>query len=549
VSRLPIDLYPEVVKPGGKRYRWDAFGLASDVPRNLAFSTKRMEGFSTTSLVLPRRIDGEYADLELHDDINIIDVAGDPVWEGRVAAAPRHLDAEGHSIQVDAVGWAAHMRDKSFRDIIVDREFSRWTGAGTARRAAVIGSGQSPIDPTVTADPVTGVRALVTEAEGAWAAGGLPNAAAIYDAGSGLTIGSLYFAWNRGATIDPADTNFSWQAFLGDIDTAFTSGDATAELRSAGPGVGVLVAMTTGRRFAMVKLSNLAAGGGASVKYPINWTCLAVYGTHGITKRGTNNATTAQGFYASDVMRYVIERYCPKLNTDGIQDTSFILPQIAWPELIEPYDACLSLNAPHLLDLAVWEDKTVHYGPVDLNDYDWQVRTEDPGVTVQLQGDSTEDLCNGIIVEYDSLQTGAKRVLTPAVFPQLRWDDETSPVNRHGLEVWTTVTLSIPATEAAALQIGQAMLAEFNQPKAPGNITVTGGYIRDRAGNWQPVSKVRATDTIAVVNHPNDRPRLITETNYTHPGQVVITVDSGIKRIDAHVDRVASQIRASNLVA
>jgi hypothetical protein len=66
---------------------------------------------------------------------------------------------------------------------------------------------------------------------------------------------------------------------------------------------------------------------------------------------------------------------------------------------------------------------------------------------------------------------------------------------------------------AQALLLGQAALADRNRAKTPGTITTT-GYIRDRAGNPQPVWKVRAGDTIAITNFPNDAPRLIVETDY-----------------------------------
>jgi hypothetical protein len=120
-----------------------------------------------------------------------------------------------------------------------------------------------------------------------------------------------------------------------------------------------------------------------------------------------------------------------------------------------------------------------------MTDYDWEVRLSDPGVTVDLQGDSTETLANGITVTYQDIATGNTNVLTPDDHPELR---DPTPRTR------TTRT-------ASSTGRGHALGAEHrgrraadrprearrdNQPKAPGSITVQ-GHIRDRAGHWQPV--------------------------------------------------------------
>src|SRR5262249_24675158 len=122
-----------------------------------------------------------------------------------------------------------------------------------------------------------------------------------------------------------------------------------------------------------------------------------------------------------------------------------------------------------------------------------------------------------------------------------------NPANKHGLQVWTEVELSIPCDQGTTLQIGAAVLAEFNQPKAPGTITVK-GHVRDRAGHWQQGWKVRAGDRIAITDHPNDRPRHVHETSWNHGSlTLTIAVDSTFQRIEAYFDRVASAVQAAGL--
>jgi hypothetical protein len=93
---------------------------------------------------------------------------------------------------------------------------------------------------------------------------------------------------------------------------------------------------------------------------------------------------------------------------------------------------------------------------------------------------------------------------------------------------------------AAAAQIGRIALAEFNLPKAPGTITVT-GHIKDRAGHWQQGWRVRAGDTVAITDHPNDRPRLVTETTWDHDSKTLtISVEGPAHRLDAVLDRITT---------
>jgi len=42
----------------------------------------------------------------------------------------------------------------------------------------------------------------------------------------------------------------------------------------------------------------------------------------------------------------------------------------------------------------VYEKRRLEYRPIDLSDYDWEVRLSDPGTTVSLQGDDSAHLCN-----------------------------------------------------------------------------------------------------------------------------------------------------------
>jgi hypothetical protein len=273
---------------------------------------------------------------------------------------------------------------------------------------------------------------------------------------------------------------------------------------------------------------------------------LGVYGNHGVTLRN-GEPGEPEGVYASDAIRNIINRWCPQLDTSGVQDTSYVIQHLSFRDRTYPYDALLEINKYHLWHLGVWENKRLDFRPYDFTDYDWEIRTDDPGTTFSPQGPSTEDLFNGIVVTYTDLLSGRVEALTPDVYPEIADTSDANPWNQHGIQHWDEITLSTPTIAAQALQIGRAALADRNRPRTPGTITVR-GHIRDRAGNYQPYWKVRAGDTIAITNFPNDTPRLIVEAAQNVPDQTVtMSIDNPLGLLDAYMDRVANALGARGL--
>lgn len=539
-TRPSLDLAVEIRTVDGVTY---AYGPGArypgDVPKGIRFATKRGDGFADASFSLSRRIDRDYVDLGLLREVTIFGTGGDTAYEGRVQGMPRSISST-HDVAVNTAGWMAHAKDRKFREIYVDRDLSRWGGPSARRQIAYLALLNGGAVVNVAADGA-GAPSLIVGLTPPWDAG--PVAEAWYDA-AGIPLGSLYYAWKLDTLIGPADTNWSWTSFLSDDDIA-TSTDTSGNLRAAGPGTGTLTTAAT-RKYAMVALS-YAAASSDKTRRTVYWTCLAAYGTHGLTKQGTASATSAQGFYASQVIKDIAARWCPKLNTAGVQDTTYLLEQVEFRDRTYPYDAFLLLNRAHRWNLSVYDNKTLYFRPTDLTDYDWEVRLSDPGVTVALQGDDVDSLANGIAVTYTDVTDGKVKSIDPDTNSQLADTNPSNPANIAGYPRWTELTLSTPVTTAMAVQFGVAALAEFNLPKAPGTIGVT-GHIRDRAGHWQPVWKVRADDRVAITDHPNDRPRLVVETNYTHDGHALsISVDAPAATIDAVFDRLSLAIDTAGL--
>jgi hypothetical protein len=539
-SRPPLGLHAEVTDANGARTRWDAGSPdASMRPQNLSFRTARMTGFADASVTLNRRVDTDYIDLHLLDNISLIGDDGSTAYEGRVTAIPKSMQ-QSHQVTVQAAGWIAHTRDRKFTDIIVDRDLSAWGDSPLANRVNVLANpavfGSSSIAPDAADGP-----AIVQTMQGAWTsvAGGF-RCQNWYDAGPGNTLNRVYWTFQiAGSTSTGGNWTRTVIAYENDDATGTTT--SSGEQSASGNVSGVLT-ITTPVQYARIEHGYFVSGGGAGEAYETHWTNLAAYGTT-VPVRGTEPG----GVYASDVIQYIAQTYCPQLDTSGVQDTTYVIPHLVFKEPTEPYEAMLRCNAFHLWDLGVWEDRVLHYAPVDMSTYDWQVRLSDHGVQVDLQGDSVEQLANGISVTFQDLATGAQNRITPDTDTELADTDPENPANKHGLTVWTDVTLTSPTTEDAAAQMGRALLNEFTSPRAPGTITVQ-GHLRDQAGNWQQAWKVRAGDTIIISDHPNDRPRLITETTYNADNHTVtITVEGQPRRLDAVIDRLSTALTANTL--
>jgi hypothetical protein len=536
VTKPSLGLSAEIRTPEGAGMTWDSHARAEERPRAISFSTRRGEGFGNASLTLSRRVDREYVDLGLLDELVLYGEDGSTAFEGRLASSPRSL-SDTHTIAPQFVGWMAHARDRKATQIYVDRDVSAWVGMTVGRRAGYVGSGTN-----VTAPEINGA-AVTTGLELGRSSTAAHTSEAWYDAGPGARIRKLYFSAAPQAAFGANVVSAcSWSAFLADSHIS-----PAATVSATNPSGVVAVVANGAYRYAGF---NLYRPSDKIDLVEVRWSTVAVYGDHGLPLIGAEPA----GVAASDVIAHAITKWCPMLNPGGVKRTTTPIPHLAFKERVDPYDIMLEANKFHLWNLAVWEVRTVHYEPVDLTDYDWEVRLSDHGVGLDLQGDSTEEaVYNGIAVSFENVATagsedGTRDSVTPDRYSELRDLSPDNPANRHGYERWAELELSSPSTLQGALFIGQAKLAELNSPRSPGSITVK-GHIRDRAGNWQPVWRVRAGQTVAITDHPNTRPRLIVETNYEHDSHTLtIGVDSLIPRVEAILDRLsAAQVAVGTL--
>lgn len=294
------------------------------------------------------------------------------------------------------------------------------------------------------------------------------------------------------------------------------------------------------------------------MEYVLYWTCLAVYGTHGLTKHGTPNATQASGFYGDDLIADIVSRTAPlltvKRGVGGIEaNTSFIVPEAVFMEPTKGSDAIMDVNKYFLWEWGVYDD-VFFWRPPDATRLTYQARL-DQGAHVSFEGEAADAIYNGVVVRYRDAIGNTRMAGPPAVYWQggiaranytnaaLVDTSSTNPVNAAGIpRKWPVIDLSFATTDEGAAAIGTAWLKEHSLPQRRGTITVAGSVIHPTEGPV-PVWRVRAGDGVVVTDLVDDEPRRIIETRYSRATDSnVLTVGSPDYKLDAILERLGVQV-------
>ena len=531
----------------GESYRWapDEWDYLN-IPQSLSFSTAMPGGFDTLSVVLPRRIDRDYPDLNLLDNIEVLGAGNQVAWEGRVVQLPRSLD-EVFSITVGAVGWSSHlMDDPSFREIYVDRELGNWKMLPTAAHSiALRGASLAPVTANIAADPATGLPTIELVAEGNWA-GITPIVYPYYDAGPGLKIAKVYADW----TLTTSE-KWNWKYIAGD-DGDFTGANVHESATLAGgpfSGHGLYSGSAGAQRcFGWKWWYTESTAGLAGAQYVASLRKLAVFGNHGLPLIGPE---AELGVSASSVIEDVLHRAAPLLqvDSDSIEETTFPIPQLAFKEATTAHEVIEKVNAYHLWEWGVFEDRKFFFREPNSERLCWEARLSD-GAKLDLEGTQVADIYNGVVVQFSDA-SGESKTAGPigsgCDYEDGRLEDSSSTnvINEHGIpRKWAVLSLSIATTNVGAIQIGQIYLGEKRLPQRRGTMTLTGYGFHPTAGPL-PVWRLRAGDWVRVGDHPADEPRRIIATSYDADSDTIsLTLDNTSQKIDAIIEWVGVQTAA-----
>jgi hypothetical protein len=536
-----------VTAADGREYRFGADEPDPGfVPFGITWESVVPGGWKSAQFNLRRRID-EDAPLRLLDEVEILDEHNVPMFEGRIARLPRQ-HGQDFLLGVECVGWAAHLLDdKTFREIYVDRDLSRWGDVPLSRKAALVGGVFAvPGGWSVGAntDPSSPGIAMTTE-EIQQTTNRL-IAETWYDA-QGVAIGEIAYELsckNLGSA--------SWvtQASLVDDETVTSFNAGTDHDGAVGPTGGNVVASGVPKYYAILNTyynASLAAtrpdGGFSAI-----WRRIAVFGTHGMADHA-DPVTGEGGYYIHEILADALPRAAPKLNfttgPDGsIQNNPLTLIQVAYHDPQSVENVILDLNKYVLWDWGVERNRTFFFRPTDPDRLTWEARL-DQGVHLSLEGDDAERAYNGAVVKYTNAG-GKVRVAGPTgsgfdVESALLTDSSAdNTVNAHGYPAkHIDINVSFPlGSDDLAVSIGSAYLAQASLPSRSGTITLTGDVGHPTKGP-RPSREIFAGEWIRLSDHPADVPRRVLSARHDDDSKTTsVTVGNDINKVDAMLEQL-----------
>jgi hypothetical protein len=533
MAYTPLGLHVEIVSAdGSKAWRLQDDDLnAANRPQGIRFDTARFEGFKTCEFSLSRRADRDYPDLKGFHTLRLISDTGDVAWEGEIDQTSRTI-GDTHQWSVAGVGLMRDAQRNRFRMVFVDRDMGQWGPVSLARQIVYTTAG----NPSGKIQASAGSDGIVWDVPVEALPSG-ENSELSYTAPEGCLIASIAYRATRSGLFTNAEAPAVFLSatpldYGGSQSLTFDDTLRTQPLSTSAKSI-----------MLRVHMNNTAT---PAAPWQQRVTKFAAFGDHNLPGR-TWDPNEPPGTYASDVIRWLIQNQCSVLNTGGVQDSNYPIGHLVFRESTTAFDAMRTVNAFHQWGLEVWEGGTVHFAPVDMSDYDWEIRLSEHGATLDDQGLSTADLANAIEVTFTDAADGQTKTLLPENYADLRDGTPGNLVTAAGKWQEAQISIQALATEADALQIGRAALAQMSQPRSPGGCSIR-GTVKDRQGIPQPVWKVRAGDRALITDHPSEDPILIAATSYTHESLTnSLTFDGPPNRLEPFLERLVVAQEAEGL--
>jgi hypothetical protein len=289
-------------------------------PQNLSFQTRRGEGFSSGGATFMHDGRLDRADLQLLSDVAFVGHDGSVAFEGILNSVPRTFDPGGNTISPNWVGAMILAQDEPFSEVFVDRQFSGWGDMPLDRKAALATGAIDFGSLSWSSDAGGLVCALPNQALGAQTI-----AETWYTAPSGVTIAkasyvgtdtSLPAGWEAPKLYDAADDAAA------SVDANSATFDST--LRS--------LTLANARRLLFWREYSNGTASTPAAGASRRLSRIAVYGNHGITTRTNPTSGEPDGLYLSDIVVNVAQRFCPQLDTSGVEDNTTLIEQAVYED-------------------------------------------------------------------------------------------------------------------------------------------------------------------------------------------------------------------------
>lgn len=291
----------------------------TDLIDNLSWSSTNPGGDERCSFTFKRSWFSENPEIAKGAKVRVEDGL-QRLWSGRVEERSRG-GSGSEEITVTCYGPGQALKDNLVSMIYVDRDLAGWIDPTRTRRITILDAGLTPIGPSIDADNITGLPSFNLSVPKA-SSGVI--AEAWYDAGNGNLLGSIYIDYTSHA----ASTDSC--ALFGSVDDNYGVGSVgrSLDLISSTNTAGAL-SLPVGERWLVFQMQ---VGGTAGTDRDITFRSVAVYGNHGLTKRGS---TGSEGFYDSDIVSDVISR-TTGVTARTVDTGSFVIQQANYKEKVTP---------------------------------------------------------------------------------------------------------------------------------------------------------------------------------------------------------------------
>lgn len=534
----PLRESTEIVAPNGHAFRWaDDEPAAERVASDTRHSSTMPGGFESMDTTLPRQREIDYSDLKRLSVIRRYGAGGRLLFEGRLERAPR-ASGDYLSVSPSAVGYQSALEDNAAATMIfINRDLNVWTGPTKTRIVAALLNFSPNDDPQVRAAP-NGAPLLEFSIDGPIGGSAGGQSEGLYDAGPGNKIGKIAFGTTT-SNITPGATYLT--AMLADDgpdDIASNWDSVVADSDGAAVTYGI-VTLTTPRRFLHYQ-HRFAATSATDVIRRTWFTDWAVIGDHGLTIRG---AAGAEGFYASDIVTFIVQRFVPQIAVRpgrSVIASTFVIPQLTFNDATTPGAMIKGATRFGLEDWAVWDGPTFWWHPRGMFSRNWRVRVASG--RLEETGPQIDRLWNSVLVQYRDVD-GSVRTAGPAgsgadtIDNSLVDADQLNPANELGITRRALLIMDV-GTPASAVAVGARFLAESKRLDHSGKATLV-GYVEDDRGIRWPSSYVRAGDTLTVIDASDTSARRIVRADHDRPSRAcTVDLDAPPEGLQALLERL-----------